>query len=661
MDAITIENANKIRASMGLAPLPMPASNGGGAAPKPDVQADEADTTSTLEHREAAAGDNWRRLEDERRATADRAARKEALKKQRDLEQRNKVLIGKGLADSDDDDDDGSTRAWLLGQKARQKKIDAAAQREAERVAAEAARQKQISYGAKDLAGIKVGHELDAFDGEEQILTLKDAEIGEDDGEDELEAADLVDKERTKRNNDLKRGRPVYDPTEDDNGEQSLLKQYDDEDEAKKKRRFTLDASGGGAKPAAASNSDKTAGRVKISLDLLQDDTPISDYAELKMKKPRKTKNKTARKKALGDDDGPSESHLVPADTMAIDEPSTTRSSTVVDEDEKAIQQAKKRRETVKQRKKPTAAELARQLKEETVVAPPSTTAEDDEPGMVLDETSEFVANLKRPGEESDSEAERRAKRAPTKPSTPAAAVADPDGDTIMASALDERDAALSRIPHPADDDDDDDDASKDPSNNTTNTGFEAEETLDNGVAASLNLLRKRGVIKESTDPDAVLRDRARVDFLAQNKALVDEYDIRAREDRERDRRSGRFDRMSAAERDAYQRKQNESREAYLAGLRNKHYAMHYRPDVRLKYTDEFGRDMNAREAFKHLSHVFHGKGSGKQKVEKMLKKVEDEKRAAAKSVLDAGNEGGMRNAMGQQARKNNTAGVRLQ
>ena len=103
---------------------------------------------------------------------------------------------------------------------------------------------------------------------------------------------------------------------------------------------------------------------------------------------------------------------------------------------------------------------------------------------------------------------------------------------------------------------------------------------------------------------------------------------------------------MSAAERDAYQRKQNESREAYLAGLRNKHYAMHYKPDVRLKYTDEFGRDMNAREAFKHLSHVFHGKGSGKQKTEKMLKKVEEEKREQEKSLLDGRREGGMKMQM---------------
>ena len=47
-----------------------------------------------------------------------------------------------------------------------------------------------------------------------------------------------------------------------------------------------------------------------------------------------------------------------------------------------------------------------------------------------------------------------------------------------------------------------------------------------------------------------------------------------------------------------------------------------YKPNVRLDYMDDDGRVLNRKEAFRHLSHKFHGKGSGKLKTEKRQKKV---------------------------------------
>ena len=70
---------------------------------------------------------------------------------------------------------------------------------------------------------------------------------------------------------------------------------------------------------------------------------------------------------------------------------------------------------------------------------------------------------------------------------------------------------------------------------------------------------------------------------------------------------------------------------------------------------------MNQKEAFKHLSHMFHGKGSGKQKTEKRLKKIDDEKRENAKGVLHAGEEGGFANVQGREGKRQKQAGVRLQ
>ena len=50
-----------------------------------------------------------------------------------------------------------------------------------------------------------------------------------------------------------------------------------------------------------------------------------------------------------------------------------------------------------------------------------------------------------------------------------------------------------------------------------------------------------------------------------------------------------------------------------------------YRPNVKLEYVDDSGRVMTPKEAFRFLSHKFHGKGSGKKKTEKRQKKVEEE------------------------------------
>jgi len=50
-----------------------------------------------------------------------------------------------------------------------------------------------------------------------------------------------------------------------------------------------------------------------------------------------------------------------------------------------------------------------------------------------------------------------------------------------------------------------------------------------------------------------------------------------------------------------------------------------YKPDVKLEYIDDNGRLLTPKEAFRYLSHKFHGKGSGKNKTEKRMKKLQEE------------------------------------
>jgi U4/U6.U5 tri-snRNP-associated protein 1 len=663
MDAASIEQMNKVRASLGMAPLPVPGAAAGGPEFKQkddDSESEEEDNISTLDKRQAAAGNNWQRLEAERQEKVDREKRKEAAKKARDTIQRHAKLEGKGLGDADEGEE-LDTRAWLMQQKKRQKKIEKARKMEAE--LAEREREMQAEYTAKDLAGVRVAHEADQFDEMtgEQILTLKDAEIGADSEDDELENQELNAKDKLEEKLRLLKKRPDYDPTEQEEVK-GVLSKYDEEIDGKQAKRFTLDGKGStveGKRKALEANSEARSKGIKINLDILQDDTPVSDYVDpstVKVKKPKKKKEKKTRQKAADEDDIIPILEPTPAvqsDANAMDVDGTQNNSTSVSkkrvydfEDDEDLQAklAESRRQALKKRKKMDGAELARQMREQM----PVDEDEQEEGGMTIDETTEFVANLKKPDErEDDSDRERRARQ---RSSGPAAADEDEDGDATMAGqsygeVADAEDREVST-----------------PAAEVTTTGLDEEDDMaGQGMAASLNLLRKRGLVADGAGGEIAEKDRRRNKFLAEKQNLIDEFDQRARDQRESERNSGRWEKMSHKDRDDYARRQNEQREQYLSKLQAEMFNRDYRPDVKLQYHDEFGRSMNQKEAFKHLSHMFHGKGSGKQKTEKRLKKIDDEKKNMAKGVLNVGDEGGMMNVQGREGKRQKTAGVRLQ
>ncbi len=662
MDAASIEQMNKVRVSLGMAPLSVP---GGGPQFKQKEESDsgsESDELSTLDKRQAAAGNNWQKLEDERKDKVERQKRKDAAKKARDAAQRTAKLQGKGLGDADDDEVD--TRTWLLQQKKRQKKIDKARKMQEEL----AAREQQVEYTSKDLAGVRVGHEVDQFDDTtgEQVLTLKDAEIGHESEDDELENADMKAKEKLEDKLKLKKKRPDYDPTEQDE-KQNLLSKYDEEIDGKKQKRFTLD--GQGTNVAALRKSQDADGQVKtkgvkISLDMLKDDTLASDYVDpstVKVKKPKKKREKTTRQKPVDEDDlfpapQPVAESKMDEDAMQIDgetgsgaKTSKKRTFDFADDDDLQAKLAEQRRQVLKKRKRMDAAELARQMREEM----PVDEEDPQEGGMTIDETTEFVANLKRPEAPESRENQNKTPR-PANAASPDSDDEDGDGDTNMTNQsyadADDRAQRKRQSATPA-------------AATGTATGLEDEENLgDQGIGASLALLRKRGLIDQSADDKLSERERARTKFLADKQHLIDDFDNRARQEREAERRKGTWDKMSNREREAFQKQQNENRERYLNQLLDDEFKRNYKPNVELRYTDDHGRSMNQKEAFKHMSHMFHGKGSGKGKTEKRLKKIEDEKKDSMRGVLNVGTEeGGMSVVQGREGKRTKQAGVRLQ
>jgi U4/U6.U5 tri-snRNP-associated protein 1 len=668
---LSIDEANKLRLSMGMPALP------GGSAPTTSGPTYKAATTggddsdeepaSTIDTRQAAAYDNWKKLQDEAEAKKKREDRMAAIKKEREKAARFAKLEGKGLADEADEDDD---MAWLRTSKKRQKKIAKAEQMQKDLEERERQAREAMRYTEADLAGIKVGHEVDQFDDEDQILVLKDTAVdGEDD--DELEAVALRDKERLQERLDSKKRKRAYDPNDmDESGQKSILAQYDEEIDGKKGKLFTLDGKGRTVEetdadaPAAAK-----AKKIAISLDILKEDAPANDYmdvSEVKMKKPKKKKSKKSKRERIEDEE---EMFTVPtdepaADDMEVDEdeaaaPKPKKKSvfdeSFIDDDDLQANLAAQRQKALKKRKKMRPEDIARQMREEaSAPATPDVMESTEDVGddaLVIDETTEFVQNLGTNVASNDKDDERRKRRKSSHNSMGHSPAADEDGDVDMgqsyaeaSEAEDARDRSHSRAR----------------SEGITGTGLEAEKTVDQGLGATLALLRQRGIVSgtDGGDKNASYRDRQK--FLADKQKAEADAERQRKMARERERGSARWNTMTPREREEWARKANTnadvSESRRLADIFNKEY----KPNVELNYVDEHGRSMNQKEAFKQLSHQFHGKGSGNTKTKKYLDKVANEKKKMAESSLEAGHSG-IGNAQDQRAKKLKTAGVRLQ
>jgi len=673
-DAISIQETNKVRIALGLPALSVPGGGPTFKASKDEGSSSEEDVGSTLESRQAQGYDNWKKLQDEQDAKAKREVKNEAIKKARDTARKYAVISGKGLGEVDDKND-VDTKTWLKGAKKRQKKVEQEKLRRLEQELEE--RENIPEYTAEDLAGVKVGHGLADFEGgDEQVLTLKDTTIDQNEDEgDELENLELREREAINERLEVKKKKPNYDPNAvDEDGGSTILKHYDEAIDGKKRKRFTLDGQGATAEEREALK--QTIGqRLKaqpISLDIVKGDIVISDYnaaAEAKIRKPKKKKAKTTRQRGADKDDiFPIESATAAEpidDSMDVDgAPDTSNGTTLrpkletssfVDDDDLQAALANQRRAALKKRKRTKPEDIARQFREEASATPGGNGADDEqaeEGGLVIDETSEFVANLQRAQEE------ERNRPVPQKP-VPSNAEAlvkeeDEDGDIDMGRSYndipdDEDVEALTKR-----------DASTPANTGLTGTGLDDEATLDQGIGATLSMLSQRGLLKKADEGDLNAIHRERQRFLAEKQKRETAAEAKARAQRERDRASGRLDRMSAREREEHARWENKQRDQQESRQMAEIFNREYKPDVQLKYVDDFGRSMNQKEAFKHLSHQFHGKGSGKQKTEKHLKKIEDEKKREAQSALDASQATGMNNAMGATAKKNRQAGVRL-
>jgi U4/U6.U5 tri-snRNP-associated protein 1 len=156
------------------------------------------------------------------------------------------------------------------------------------------------------------------------------------------------------------------------------------------------------------------------------------------------------------------------------------------------------------------------------------------------------------------------------------------------------------------------------------NVGTSSEQTFSTGMASTLNILRQQGLVATPT-ADQMQRERVQ---LQRDLWLAEQRQRMAQRDVERLKSRGSSKDQAQREYENRLRDQQEAR-ANLEAFKN------YKPDVNIVYHDEFGRALDWKEAWKALSHKFHGKGSGKMKTEKRLKKIAEEKKQEAMASGD--------------------------
>ncbi|KAI0749304.1 SART-1 family-domain-containing protein [Daedaleopsis nitida] len=627
-ESISLEETNKIRISLGLKPLT------DDKAPATDKEKQAEENYAKQREREAK--------EKETKAIHDRIAK---VRNKRDL---NAKLKGATLGDVDGDVDD--TMKWIKRSKKKEKELVKKRQEELDNM------DKVLQgdeYTEKDIEGLKVSHDFDGMeDGEARILTLKDSRIL-DNEEDELQNVEMAEREREKKNQDLKVKRRDYTGYDDDEFapgvagmKRAVLSKYDEFLEGPKETEFRL-----GSSTLTSREQKEEADRLSIvnksliSIDYAKN-IESADYlqpGDVGFKKPKTKKKRPSRRVKDEESDIPP----VNDDQMQVDEkPIVPRprnlDANFVDDDELQAALARSRRAKLRKPKKLSPEEIAKQIAEQR--AKPETTdvimVEDDDEdgdggGLTIDDTSEFVRAIvydptavkKEPVEASakrDQSTEPPRQVSAPPPHQESAGVDHEMGEIeageVVVKEEEDEEAMLNAIEN----------AIKQTETIEASgqaevlVGTSVEQSFGQGMAATLNILRQQGIL---ANPTADVAERERVQ-LQRDLWLADHRRMLAHRELERTKMRGGNKDQATREYENRLREQQEARQN-LEGFKN------YKPDVNIQYHDEFGRELTPKEAWKALSHKFHGKGSGKAKTEKRLKKIAEERKKEAMASGD--------------------------
>ncbi|KAI9141454.1 SART-1 protein [Paraphysoderma sedebokerense] len=665
--SLSVEDTNILRAQLGLKPL----------------------DTSGSDHQKKAE-DNFAQYK------ADQAKQKrekelaDRIAKARDKRKLHSKLTGKHLGEADEEDITDPMK-WIERQKQlaaqRAKEMDELDELELSNGAAKEKKVKkktpQPDYSGRDLSGLKVGHRLeDIAENGEVIMTLKDRGVLDENDDDELVNVDLMDKDKVRENLEAKKKKTAYNAYDDEEfdtgviGKRSILSQYDDEIGGKKKQGFVISAGGEislqSEKKKQEVSEKMKAQAVALSYDKMKEVRDYYTQEELvAFKKPKeKKKKKRVRKRTTETENLESQENggsVGNGDAMEEDQPesatvskyqysnaaSTTTDMSFVDDDDLQSALARARRLAVKKEKKAKSsveaiADALHLQQNESTVEGAGISAEDllyrvgasanaddadeeeEDTGLVFDDTTEFVRSLPSASDMLTRAQENieKLRDAGTRGGT----------ETVKPGvAMKKR-----RDSREEDEMDLDEDVKVKQEDDDTNlgAGIEEEPVVSHGLAATLKLLKQKGYLEQRTAED-IERERKMQD---REKWLIEQRKLEKL--RELETKDGK-NQMSKSRYELERKEREKARELEMR-FRD------YQPVVNLKYTDETGNELTAKQAFKQLSHKFHGKAPGKNKVERKLKKLEEEKRRLNMSSTDTPL--GMSNALVEKQKQLGTA-----
>ncbi|XP_060109635.1 U4/U6.U5 tri-snRNP-associated protein 1 [Heteronotia binoei] len=646
--SLSIEETNKLRAKLGLKPLEVNVIKKETGS-KEDPVAAEVINPIVLKQREEIR---------EKLAAA---------KEKRLLNQK----LGKIKSLGEDDPWLDDTAAWIERSRKLQIEKDMAEKRAklleemdqefgiSSLVEEEFGQNKKVSYSSRDLKGLTVEHTIDSFrEGETVILTLKDKGVLEEEGGDVLVNVNIVDKEKAEKNVELRKKKPDYEPYEEEESvddmviykHKNILSKYDEEIEGEKKKSFKLDSVG-----MADGSWERELQQIRDSLRNQAQtlDVPslqlASEYftpeemnvtfkkTKRRVKKIRKKEklvkaadllplgNETSERdfgsRARGrgrrvaveeeDEDEDGEGYYGEEDENgAMEEPPQSDDLRVermdISSDEEdvvrgldsppALEEDEAELELQKQLEKGRRLRQIQQLKDsgEKVIEivkklETGRSQEDDDElekkgAIVFNATSEFCRTLgeiptyglagNREDQEELMDFEQDDERS-------ANGGSDSDGEENIGWSTVNLDEEKQQQDFSA----------------SSTTILDEEPIVNRGLAAALMLCQNKGLLETTVQKVARVK--------APNKSLPSAvYCIE--------------DKMAID--DKYSR-----REEYRGFTQDFKEKDGYKPDVKIEYVDETGRKLTPKEAFRQLSHRFHGKGSGKMKTERRMKKLDEE------------------------------------
>ncbi|XP_058057747.1 U4/U6.U5 tri-snRNP-associated protein 1 [Anopheles bellator] len=668
-DVLSIEATNKLRAKLGLRPLDVTPAKPSQDASKDDAAADDGklkDDWGEFYHKPA------RNLAEKTQEEKIREKLKERREK-RAIEEKLKRL--KTLGDDEEVDD---VRQWVTKTRDKDKLRREADERARlldaldeehvtglEREDREPKRrvtERRGAYRDRDLEGLRVEHDVEAFtEGRQVILTLKDADVLDESAGDTLVNVNMVDDERHKRNvknrkaNPLHYGYDVYSQEDDEVDEFGLPK----EREVLGKYREEIEGAPRTSSFVIGSNAEEEAREkrrlleIKTKLDRKKLDSLamapaalVSDYyteTELASFKKPKKKVRKIRQKLRADDilaslpaaeeSGGAPDHgsrhskrhgasaqsdlrqtlrqrsaaaavadvLLTDDTPALEEDlSSVKLESTVEDDEDLQAVLEKARRL---RQKEALISKALPIDPERIKSEVKEEPEDGVGGlesdrvrdgtMLLNSTAEFCRTL------GDIPTYGTAGNREEDPNEMMDFERDSDGHGGDSEA---EDVAGSSRRHGT--------------WNSVNTEQEQEEGLEGGVK-----VEEVAILDEEPDVASSVAGALK---LAQSKGYLE----REESNRPSNARFAHLqaqnysieDKSHAEENDKYSR-----RDRYAGPIMDFKEKDSFKPNVKLEYIDDNGHLLTPKEAFRYLSHKFHGKGPGKNKVEKRLKKSEQE------------------------------------